>query len=159
MASVYLSLGSNLGNRKKNLEKAISFISEEAGKIISVSSFYQSEPQGFKSENDFLNAVILIETTLSPFELLAKTQEIEKKIGRKTKSTETYSDRIIDIDILFYDDLIVDTPELKIPHPLWKERDFVKIPLAELNEAVSKVKSNADDADNADLHRFYIANN
>ena len=133
MSFVYLSLGSNLGNKKTNLEKAVSLISKEVGKVISVSSFYQSAPCGFESENDFLNAVILIETSLSPFELLAKTQEIEKKMGRKTKTTETYSDRIIDIDILFYDDLIVNTPELKIPHPLWKERDFVKIPLAELS--------------------------
>jgi len=133
MNTVYLSLGSNLGDKKSNLEKAVSLISKEVGKVISVSSFYQSAPCGFESENDFLNAVILIETSLSPFELLAKTQEIEKKMGRKTKTTETYSDRIIDIDILFYDDLIVNTPELKIPHPLWKERDFVKIPLAELS--------------------------
>jgi len=132
MANVYLSLGSNLGDKKTNLEKAVSLISKEVGKTVSVSSFYQSAPQGFESENNFLNAVILIETTLSPFELLAKTQEIEKKMGRKTKTAETYSDRIIDIDILFYDDLIVDTSELKIPHPLWKERDFVKIPLREI---------------------------
>jgi len=138
MANVYLSLGSNLDDKKSNLEKAVSLISQEVGKVISVSSFYEFAPCGFQSENDFLNAVILIETSFSPVELLAKTQEIEKKMGRKTKSTETYSDRIIDIDILFYDDLIVNTPELKIPHPLWKERDFVLIPLAELSANARK---------------------
>ena len=132
MSSVYLSLGSNLGDKKSNLEKAVSLISKKVGKIVRASSFYQSAPCGFESENDFLNAVILIETSFSPTELLAKTQEIERKMGRKTKSTKTYSDRIIDIDILFYDDLVIDTPELKIPHPLWKERDFVLIPLAEI---------------------------
>ena len=134
MAHTYLSLGSNLGNKKTNLEKAISLISTKVGKIIFVSSFYQSASWGFESENDFLNAVILIETQFSPFELLKKTQEIEKKMGRKTKTAEKYSDRIIDIDILFYDDLIIDTPELKIPHPLWQERDFVRIPLLEISE-------------------------
>jgi 2-amino-4-hydroxy-6-hydroxymethyldihydropteridine diphosphokinase len=76
----------------------------------------------------------LIETQFSPFELLEKTQKIEKKMGRKTKTIQNYSDRIIDIDILFYDDLIINTPELKIPHPLWKERDFVRIPFLEISE-------------------------
>ena len=134
MVQAYLSLGTNLGNKKSNLEMAISLISERVGELVSVSSFYQSAPWGFESENDFLNAVILIETSFSPFELLAKTQEIEQKMGRTPKTTQNYTDRIIDIDILFYDDLTVDTPELKIPHPLWQERDFVRIPLLEIKQ-------------------------
>ena len=132
MAHTYLSLGTNLGDKKTNLERAISLISVEVGKIVSISSFYQSAPWGFESENDFLNAVILVETPFPPVELHAKTQEIEKKMGRTAKSTASYSDRIIDIDIILYDDLTVDTPELKIPHPLWQERDFVRIPLEEI---------------------------
>jgi len=131
MPTVYLGLGSNLGNKEGNLKKAIVFL-RDLGKVISVSSFYQSKPWGFESENDFLNAAISIETSLSPFELLAGTQEIEKKMGRTSKSNGSYSDRIIDIDILLYDDLALDTPELKIPHPLLQERDFVLIPLAEI---------------------------
>ena len=132
MARTYLSLGTNLGNKKSNLETAISLISTEIGNLISTSSFYRSEACGFESENDFLNLVTLVETNLSPSELLAKTQEIERKIGRKTKTSKNYTDRIIDIDIVFYDNLTIDTPKLKIPHPLWKERDFVRIPFLEI---------------------------
>ena len=121
-----------MGNKKSNLETAISLLSTEVGRLISVSSFHQSKACGFESENDFLNAVILVETNFSPFDLLAKTQEIERKMGRKTKTTQNYTDRIIDIDIIFYDNLIIDAPELKIPHPSWKERDFVRIPLEEI---------------------------
>ena len=131
MAVVYLGLGTNLGNKEDNLKKAIVFL-DDLGEIISISSFHRSKPWGFESENDFLNAVVSIETSFSPFELLAGTQEIEKKMGRTNKSNENYSDRVIDIDILFYDELILDTLELKIPHPLLQERDFVLIPLAEI---------------------------
>jgi len=133
MAHTYLSLGTNLGNKKTNLETAISLISETIGEVVSVSSFYHSAPWGFESEHDFLNVAVAVETKLSPAELLKKTQEIEQKMGRKIKSKNgNYTDRIIDIDIIFYDDLIIDMPELKIPHPLWKERDFVRIPIVEI---------------------------
>ncbi|HEY6914444.1 MAG TPA: 2-amino-4-hydroxy-6-hydroxymethyldihydropteridine diphosphokinase [Paludibacter sp.] len=132
MALVYLGLGTNLGNKECNLNDAITALSMEAGFVIRQSAIYASEPWGFASENQFLNAVVLIETNLSPFDLLAKTQEIERNMGRTAKSVNGYSDRLIDIDILFYDNLIIDQPELKIPHPLIVERDFVLMPLVEI---------------------------
>jgi 2-amino-4-hydroxy-6-hydroxymethyldihydropteridine diphosphokinase len=132
MPLVYLSLGSNLGNKMQKMQAAISRLSNEAGRLLKQSDFHTTKAWGFKSENDFLNAVVLIETTLSPFELLAKTQEIERDLGRVNKTEGAYSDRLIDIDILLYDNLIVDEPTLKIPHPLMTERDFVMIPLLEI---------------------------
>ncbi len=132
MALVYLGLGTNLGDKERNLNNAILKISQDIGKVICQSSFYASKPWGFESENDFLNAVILAETNMSPLELLAKTQEIELELGRTVKSTNGYADRVIDIDILLFDNEIIDIPELKIPHPLITERDFVYIPLLEI---------------------------
>ena len=132
MALTYLGLGTNLGNKQKNLNDAIIALSIGAGNVLAVSSFVHSEPLGFASENQFLNAVVLFETTLSPFQLLEKTQEIERSLGRTAKSVTGYSDRIIDIDILLYDNELIDQPTLKIPHPKMTERDFVMIPLAEI---------------------------
>lgn len=132
MPFVYLSLGSNLGNKMQKMKAAISRLSNEAGRLIKQSDFHTSKAWGFKSENDFINVVVLIETALSPFELLAKTQEIERDLGRINKTEGAYSDRLIDIDILLYDDLIINEPSLKIPHPLMTERDFVMIPLLKL---------------------------
>jgi 2-amino-4-hydroxy-6-hydroxymethyldihydropteridine diphosphokinase len=132
MALVYISLGTNLGEKERNLSEAILELSLRVGAVICQSRFYEFEPWGFESENSFLNAVILMEIHLSPFELLTKSQEIEKELGRTAKTTQTYSDRIIDIDILLYDNLIIDHPTLKIPHPKMLERDFVLIPLVEI---------------------------
>lgn len=132
MALVYLGLGTNLGDKERNLNDAVMALTLEVGKVLSQSSFYVSKPWGFDSENDFLNAVVLVETNLSPFDLLSKTQAIEMNMGRITKTTSSYIDRVIDIDILLYDNLIIDQPTLKIPHPLLAERDFVLIPLAEI---------------------------
>ena len=132
MAFVYLGLGTNLGEKERNLHDAVIALGSEVGNVLRLSSFHASRPWGFKSENNFLNAVMLIETNLSPFELLNITQDIEKNLGRIKKSDVNYTDRIIDIDILLYDNLIIDQPKLKIPHPLLTERDFVLIPLAEI---------------------------
>ena len=132
MAFVYLGLGTNIGDKEHNLNVAIIALSQEVGLLMRQSEFYVSNPWGFDSENKFLNAVVLVETNLSPFDLLAKTQELERNIGRATKSINGYSDRLIDIDILFYDNLIIVQPTLKIPHPHIVERDFVLIPLAEI---------------------------
>jgi len=132
MSLVYLGLGTNLGDKPSNLNDAVNVLSLEVGNVLRVSSFYASAPWGFKSENDFLNAVVLVETNLSPFNLLAKTQEIERNMGRSAKTVSGYEDRIIDIDILLYDKLIVDKPALKIPHHLMAKRDFVLIPLLEI---------------------------
>ena len=139
---VYLGLGSNLGDREEHIRKAIALIGEKVGLVIRQSSLIETEPWGFESSNKFLNGVILVETSLTPRQLLKATQKIERQLGRKKKSTDSclltpdssrkYSDRPIDIDILLYDDLTVDEPDLKIPHPLMEQRDFVMIPLNEI---------------------------
>lgn len=129
----YIALGSNLGDRELNVERAIRSMETEAGTLLASSALYYSEPQGFSSENYFVNAVVLLDTELSPFELLEALQQIERNLGRVAKSVDgNYSDRIIDLDILLYEGVTMDTPELKIPHPLMRERDFVMKPLYEL---------------------------
>lgn len=133
MHSVYLSLGTNIGHKEQNMLTAISKIREMIGVVRRQSSFIETEPWGFSSENTFLNAAILVETELSPLELLHITQHIELEMGRRQKSHGgEYHDRIIDIDILLYDDIKMSTEELTIPHPLMTERDFVMIPLNEI---------------------------
>lgn len=133
MATVYLGLGTNLGNKEANLRTAIYKLKERIGKQVSLSSFYETAPWGFESDHSFLNAAIGLETNLSPIEILHITQDIEKELGRTKKSVNgSYSDRLIDIDILLYDTLVLQTPELTIPHPLMTERDFVMKPLIEI---------------------------
>jgi len=132
MALVYLGLGTNLGDKTQNLNDAIALLSMNIGNVIGVSSFYTSKASGFISENNFLNAVMLIETNLAPFQLLEETQKIEVDLGRTNKTIKAYEDRLIDIDILLYDNLIINQPTLKIPHPLMTERDFVLLPLVEI---------------------------
>ena len=130
---VYLGLGSNLGDCRKNLERAIRLIGDRVGLVTRQSSFIETEPWGFESPNKFMNAVILCETTRSPREVLLLTQQIERDMGRMKKSVSGgYADRAIDIDILLYDDVTIDEPDLKIPHPLMHQRDFVMIPLEEV---------------------------
>jgi 2-amino-4-hydroxy-6-hydroxymethyldihydropteridine diphosphokinase len=137
---VYLGLGSNLGNRQVLLENAIKLIGDRVGPVARRSSFIETESWGFTSENRFLNAVIRCETDKTPREVLKATQQIERELGKdKTHATRRrrktiYADRPIDIDILLYDDLTIDEPDLKIPHPLMQERDFVMIPLQEIKQ-------------------------
>ena len=132
MSRVFISLGTNLGNKEQNLVEAIAAIGSEVGVVRRVSDFYHSKPVGFQSDKNFLNAALLVISDMEPMLLLRKLQQIEKEIGRKTKSDTGYADRIIDLDILLYDNLIVNHPELKIPHPCMMERDFVLIPLREI---------------------------
>ena len=134
MHRVFLGLGSNLGRRRTLLKRAIQLIGERVGEVVRQSSFIETEPWGFESKHKFLNGVILCETDKSPREVLALTQQIERDMGRTNKSlsSKKYSDRPIDIDILLYDDLTIDEPDLKIPHPLMQQRDFVMIPLKEI---------------------------
>ncbi len=132
MAIVFLGLGSNLGNKELNIKKALELIEQKAGALKTVSSFYHSKAWGYISENEFVNIVAEVESTLTPTELLNILKQIEKELGRATKTIFGYEDRVIDIDILFYDNLILNTPELKIPHPLLGKRDFVLYPLAEI---------------------------
>lgn len=140
---VYLGLGSNLGDREKNLLEAIRLIGEQVGKVVRQSTFIETEPWGFDSDNMFMNAVILCETEHTPREVLTVTQQIERDMGRRKKSVNDlsvngksvnrkYFDRPIDIDILLYDDITIDEPDLKIPHPLMHQRDFVMVPLNEI---------------------------
>lgn len=129
----YLSLGSNLGNRHATMQSAILLLDKQAGTVDRVSSAIETEPWGFKSANKFLNMCVRITTTLSPEQLLATTKDIELQLGRTTKSVNgQYHDRPIDIDILTYDDLHINTPSLTLPHPHMHERDFVMIPLREI---------------------------
>lgn len=131
--TAYLSLGTNLGDKENNLLSAISEIERRIGPVKAQSAFLATEPWGFESQNTFLNAAIRIKTELSPLELLDETQQIERDLGRQQKSVNgQYHDRIIDIDILLYDDLHISTPRLTIPHPHMHERDFVLIPLKEI---------------------------
>ena len=133
MAKVFLGLGTNLGDKRNNLLTAVTNIEEKIGKVTSLSSFYETEPWGFESENSFLNAALCVETSLEPMAILRIIKDIEIEMGRTQKSVNRmYSDRIIDIDILLYDDLTMETDELTIPHPLMKERDFVMKPLMEI---------------------------
>lgn len=129
----YLSLGSNLGDRHATMQSAILLLDSQAGSVDLVSSAIETEPWGFKSANKFLNMCVRITTTLSPEQLLATTKDIELQLGRTTKSVNgQYHDRPIDIDILTYDDLHINTPSLTLPHPHMHERDFVMIPLREI---------------------------
>lgn len=133
-ASVYLALGTNLGNREANMIAAIKNIEKQIGTIVSQSAFYVSEPSGFESVNLFLNSVVRVETDLLPNELIDATQQIELDMGRKKKSDlGEYTDRVIDIDILFYnEEVICNAPRLIVPHPRIIERSFVLKPLAEI---------------------------
>ena len=131
--NVYLGLGANLGDKEQTILHAISLIGERVGRVRYQSSIYTTDPWGFVSDNKFANAAVCCITTLTPRQVLEQTQEIERMLGRTTKTTGTdYHDRAIDIDILMYDDLHVDEPDLKIPHPLMREREFVMVPLNEI---------------------------
>ena len=134
MHKVYLSLGANIGNRKRAMRQAIEKLDELVGSVVRQSELYETKPWGFESPNDFINCCVLVDTPLAPRQLLETTQHIERELGKKkkTSSDHEYHDRVIDIDILLYDDIKVDEPDLKIPHPLMYERDFVMTPLKEI---------------------------
>lgn len=135
MHVIYLGLGTNLGDKRKNIDSAIDKIEELVGDVVRQSALYETKPWGFHSDHDFMNAAICCHTSLTPRHLLETTQHIERVLGRKEKSMEgVYHDRIIDIDILLYDYVTIDEPDLKIPHPLMQEREFVMKPLREILE-------------------------
>ena len=131
--TLYLGLGSNLGDKQQNIAMAVEKIEELIGHVECQSALHITEPWGFQSDNMFVNAAVKCVTTLSPHEVLEKTKGIERQMGRTTKSVDgTYKDRIIDIDILLYDDMEINDPDLVIPHPLMHQRDFVMKPLNEI---------------------------
>lgn len=131
MARAYLIIGSNQGDRLQMLERALNTIHEEIGSVVNQSSIYETAPWGFDHPAEFLNQVLEIETPLDSENLLGHLLDLEKKLGR-TRNDKRYSARSIDIDILFYDDFIINTETLVIPHPRLAERRFVLIPLCEL---------------------------
>lgn len=131
MAVAYIGLGSNVGNRDKNLERAIDNLTKEEGiELLRVSSIYETEPVGYENQEDFLNAVVEIETHLDPHELLSVTKSIEAK--QKRVRTVHWGPRTIDLDILLYDDVVLSEPRLRLPHPEVSNRAFVLVPLADL---------------------------
>jgi deoxyguanosine kinase len=131
MAIVYLSLGSNIGNRQAYLAQAIDIISNKIGEVQKISSLYETSAWGFISD-DFLNQVIEVETNIEPLFLISICLDIEIEMGRVRGNSTNYASRIIDIDILFYDDLIIDEQNLVIPHPLIQHRRFILMPLNEI---------------------------
>lgn len=142
---VYLGLGSNLGDGPENLQRSIALLEQGgAGRMLAVSAFVTSRPWGFASGHLFTNAVAAFETSLSPETLLETTQKIEKQMGRQNKHRpgEPYEDRIIDIDILTYDDLHLHSERLTVPHPHIEARDFVREPLIECKKLVARLQNN-----------------
>lgn len=135
---IILSIGTNIGDRERNIENAVKALGE-IGKVSAVSPIYTSEPWGFESENGFYNIALILESELSPLDLLRETQRIEKELGRTAKTTTKYADRVIDIDIIDYDGQIITISQqstvnslLTLPHPLMHLRNFVLYPLADI---------------------------
>jgi len=131
MKKVFLGIGTNLGNKESNLEQAVARIKEYIGPVLKSSAIYETEPWGFQAKDEFLNMVVKIETDLAPSGLLGRILMIESLLGR-VRVKEQYSSRLIDIDILLFEDMIVNEESLKIPHPLLHERKFVLVPLCEI---------------------------
>ncbi len=129
----YIGIGSNLGDRLKNCKDAVSKIDNHPKiKVTKISSWIETDPVGYADQPKFINGAIEIKTSLSPVELLKALKQIEKEIGRK--ETFRWGPRIIDLDLLLYDSLTLKSEELTLPHPGMNERDFVKIPLQEINK-------------------------
>ena len=153
---IYFGIGTNLGNREENLRKAVELLHERVGDCIACSSVYRSAPQGFVSENEFANIVAVCQTIHSPEEVLLITQQIEREMGRTEKSVNgVYHDRVIDIDLLQAltpsnspfkgenlmegEDVVCKSETLTLPHPRMQERDFVMIPLREVEAILTNV--------------------
>jgi 2-amino-4-hydroxy-6-hydroxymethyldihydropteridine diphosphokinase len=129
-STAYIGIGSNLGNREENCYRAIELLEKKGIKIKKKSSLYETEPWGIEQQPMFLNMAVEIETELEPEKLLRLLKDIETKLGRK--GTFKWGPRIIDLDILLFDDIIINKKDLKIPHPLMHKRDFVLNPLNEI---------------------------
>lgn len=129
MPIAFLSLGSSLGDREVTLQSAIQEL-KNLGEVLAVSSLYYTKPEGGVAKHEFVNCAVKLKTALSPQELLRECQAIEVKHGRTR--IQKWEDRTLDIDIIAYDDWVIDEPNLKIPHPLAKEREFVMKPLNEI---------------------------
>ncbi|MAX68101.1 MAG: 2-amino-4-hydroxy-6-hydroxymethyldihydropteridine diphosphokinase [Flavobacteriales bacterium] len=130
MNTVYIQLGSNIGERESFITKSMHKVECNIGKIITASSIFETTAWGNENQNNFLNSVIEIKTPFDAFTVLQKSQEIENNLGRKR--SDKWGERTIDIDILFYNNKIINTKELIIPHPLIQKRKFVLVPLSEI---------------------------
>ncbi|TNF40831.1 MAG: 2-amino-4-hydroxy-6-hydroxymethyldihydropteridine diphosphokinase [Bacteroidetes bacterium] len=131
-SKVITGMGSNLGDRFSALERAMEFIREEAGEITAVSSVWETEPWGFDADEQFLNMVIVLQTTLEPKRFIQLFRSIEGRMGRKKSGGGKYESRVIDLDILFWDDRVISMPGLEVPHPKLHSRRFVLEPLLEV---------------------------
>ncbi len=131
MHKVFLGIGGNIGNKADNFNKVYTFVKNELGKIAKRSSVYETPPWGFSADENFWNQVLIVETELSPNELLQKIAEIENQFGRE-REIGKYNSREMDIDILYYDDIFIETETLIIPHPRIHQRKFVLVPLNEI---------------------------
>ena len=160
MEQVVLGLGGNIGNVIETFSKAIDVIGSGIGEVKIKSSLYSTEPWGVKNQPNFINMVIMIETNQSPNEVLTNCLLIEKRLGRNRVGQQKWGERLIDIDILFYEDKIIDTLVLKLPHPYIHERNFVLYPLVEilpefwhpiLKKAVKELKNETTDKQNVTL--------
>jgi 2-amino-4-hydroxy-6-hydroxymethyldihydropteridine diphosphokinase len=130
MSTVYLSLGSNIGDREQHLQEAIRLLAGGAVRVVKVSSLYETEPVDYLDQPWFLNAVLEAQTDLPPHELLSILRTIESQMGSKKAFAK--GPRLIDLDILLYDDATIDTADLQVPHPRMLQRNFVLVPLAEI---------------------------
>ncbi|HOS15578.1 MAG TPA: 2-amino-4-hydroxy-6-hydroxymethyldihydropteridine diphosphokinase [Bacteroidales bacterium] len=160
---VYLLAGGNLQNTAEKYQRLFALLENHLGYIILSSGFYLSEAWGYKSEYPFINLAICLHTKLSPEEVMQKTQHIEKLMGRDKKNEKTYTDRSMDIDIIFYNDLIMQTNSLQIPHPRMQERRFVLYPLCEiaseiihpvLEKSVQQLKESCEDTTEVKIFSF-----
>jgi 2-amino-4-hydroxy-6-hydroxymethyldihydropteridine diphosphokinase len=136
MKIVHIALGTNLGNREYNLQQAIRSISEQIGTVRQCSPFYENEAQGFESDELFLNGCISVETELEPMLVLCIIKEIEANLGREIKNDVGYTSRPIDLDIILFDNQIINNIELEVPHPRFRERLFVLKPLSDIGPNV-----------------------
>ena len=128
--TAYLALGSNLGDKEANLRRALELLQQRGVEVVKTSSFICTEPYGVTDQPQFLNGVCEVRTSLEPLELLQTLLEIEQEMGRVR--LRHWGERNIDLDLLLYEDVVMDTPELILPHPDMQNRDFVLLPLAEI---------------------------
>ena len=131
MAKVYFLIGGNLGDRELILDQSINLMQQMIGNLLKLSPIYETEPWGFEHEQNFLNQVVVLESDMEPIQVLDRCQDIEKRMGRIRKENR-YSERTIDIDILFYEDRIINSARLEVPHPRMKDRKFALCPLQDI---------------------------
>jgi 2-amino-4-hydroxy-6-hydroxymethyldihydropteridine diphosphokinase len=160
MALVFLGLGSNQGDRLHYLEEAKEYLNNYVGTVIATSPVYETEPWGYESKSFFLNRVISVKTSLSAEQIINEISKIEEKMGRN-RSSGKYADRIIDIDLLLYDDLIISTDRISVPHPQMDQRKFVLQPVSDIagetvhpvfNKTINQLLAECNDQSKVELY-------